>query len=161
MTIQAIGKTSYLIVVSEEELIKNSMSVEKFTKADAEKLYKMAMPKPLRTGVSVCLEVYQGKDEIMIFVRFSGEEIVAFAFDNFEEMLTAVKCCPEMSGSELLYDGGQYILILTPWDGDTVPEGIYEFGERIDVQPHHLPWLREHCVKIIAGKAIETLLNVF
>lgn len=161
MTIQAIGKTSYLIVISEKELTKNHLSVDEFSKADAEKLYHIAMPKPLQNSPKVCLEVYTGKDELMIFVRFGGKEITAVTFEDFEDVLAAIKCCPEMSGSELFYDGKQYILVLSPWDGDPVPEGIYEFGERLDIRPEYLPWLREHCDSIISGKAIETLLSVF
>lgn len=161
MTIQAIGKTSYLIVVSEKELSQNHLSVDEFSKADAEKLYHTVMPKPLQNCPKVCLEVYAGKDELMIFVRFGGKDITAVTFEDFEDLLAGVRFCPEMSDSELFYDGKQYILVLSPWDGDPVPESIFEFGERLDIQAEYIPWLREHCVSIISGKAIETLVSVF
>ncbi|MBE6949071.1 MAG: adaptor protein MecA [Ruminococcaceae bacterium] len=161
MTIQAIGKTSYLIVISDEELKKNDLSIEEFSKSDAEKLYRLAMPKPLQENSGVCLEVYPGNGELMIFVRFCHENVVAVAFENFEELLEAVKLCPEMRESELLHDGEQYILVITLREDDEISEGIYEFGERLDINDEHLPWLREHSVRIITGKAIETLLNVF
>ncbi len=159
MTIHAIGKTSYIIIASEGELIENHLSCENITKADAERLYHLALPDSDNT--SVHLEVYEGKKEIMLFVRFSGDEVRAIAFKDFEDMLSAVRLMPEMCESELFHDGERYILVLTPWDGDPVPESVYEFGERIDVAPMYIPWLREHYVRIVAGKAVETLTNVF
>lgn len=161
MTIQAIGKTSYIIVITEAELKKENLSVEDFSQADAEKLYQLTMSAQLRDGMKVCLEVYTGKDELMVFVRYGEGNITVICFENFEDLLAAVRICPEMSGSELLFDGERYILVLELWDGDVIPQGVYEFGESMNVESQYIPWLREHCVKIIAGKAIETLMSVF
>lgn len=161
MTIQAIGETSYIVVITEEELNRNNLSVKEISKIDAEKLYELTMAAPIRNGMRACLEVFTGKNELMVFVRYGGERIIAVCFNNFEELLAAARFCPEMSGSELLFDGNQYILVLNPWDSDRVPDSIYEFGEEITVSQDYLSWLREHCTRIIPEKAIETLMRVF
>lgn len=159
MTIHAIGKTSYIIIASEGELCENHLSAENISKADAERIYHLALPDS--DDSSVLLEVYEGKKEIMLFVRFVGDETTAAAFENFEDLLAAISVLPELCASELFYDGERYILVLTPWDGDPIPQEIYEFGEPIEVTPMYIPWLREHTVRIISGNAVETLASVF
>lgn len=159
MTIHAIGKASYIIIASEEELSSNHLSAENITKDEAERIYHLALPDS--DDSTVQLEVYEGKKEIMVFVRFAGDETATIAFDDFENLLCAVNILPEVCASELFYDGEHYILALSPWDGDPIPQGIYEFGEPINAAPMYIPWLREHTVRIISGNAVETLASVF
>ena len=158
MKIQAIGKASYLIVVSDDELMDIELLPDEITDLQAVQIFRAALPEK---GESAFLELYQGKGELMMFVRFPENETMVFEFDCFEDMLSAVRLCPEMYRSELISRDGRYILILTPWNGDPIPESLCEFGNKLEVTPECILHLREHAKVIIPAKAVEKLLSVF
>jgi hypothetical protein len=158
MNVQEIGRTSYLIVVTREELNKNNLSLSGL---NAEEICRLAqLDEPPALG-RVCFEIYPGKDELMIFARFGGSGTEAYGFRELEDLIRGAKLCPDMFSSELILRGELYILVMTPWDGETVPWGLSEFGDRLRISAELLPHLREQGRTLISNNALETLRNVF
>ena len=100
-------------------------------------------------------------DEIMLFVRFGGAETAVYEFREFEDLLSAVRACRNVFRSELIYHNDRYILAITPWEGDAVPEVLGEFGCKLKLRPELMPHLREQGRQLIGENAVETLLDVF
>ena len=152
MDIQLIGRSAYLITVPADELGKR---VTDFTDTDAEKMCRRALTS--KELEHVCVEVYPGRDELMIFVRKGCEHSEVYSFDNFEDILRAVRLTGKLCDSRLVLYGERYILTLTPWDGDPVPPGICEFGKKLAVSDMMLAHILEHGRMLISSGASDTL----
>ena len=161
MTIQSIGKASYLIILEKDDPIGQAADGS-YKKSDyGEQLCRLAFGDAACLGKRIHIEIYPGRDEIMAFIRLGGDETGVFAFESLEDLLPAVSGCRDMFSSELLWDGERYILILTPWEGDPVPYRISEYGERLIVRDELIPHLREQARCLISGNALERLSSLF
>ena len=154
MNVQNIGQRSYLITVTASEL---GEKAESFSQADAEKLLSQLGH---GGGKNYRFDVYPGRDEIMIFVRAGEGSTQLWEFETLDDVMDAFEKPVSMCDSQLLKYGERYILALTPWEGDTVPAALCEFGRRLEVSPELAAHIREQSVIIIDSRAAESLAQI-
>jgi len=151
LNVQTIGQRSYLITVSVSEL---GEKAKDFSQADAERLLGQLGH---NDGENFRFDVYPGRDEIMIFVRAGEGSTQLWEFETLDDVMDAFEKPVSMCDSRLLKYGERYILALTPWEGDTVPAALCEFGKRLEVSPELAAHIREQSAIIIDSRAAESL----
>ncbi|MBQ6540267.1 MAG: adaptor protein MecA [Oscillospiraceae bacterium] len=160
MNVQTVGRDSYLVTVTRDELCCLDISPD-LTEGDAVRIIRMALPDGAEPLSGLFVEVYPGRDEFMVFARIGGSVTAVYRFSGFEDLLAGVKLCPDMFRSELYRDGGRYILIMTPWEGADVPTAVGEYGDRLQISESLLPHLREQLQCVIRRDAVSKLCGAF
>ena len=156
MDIQAINSRSFSIYISGDELTKRHITPDSVTCSEARDILRFALGDDFGTAR---MDLFPGRDEMLIFVRKNIERPALFRFYDFEDLAAAVSQCSPDDPAELIYCDDSYILVLWSWDG--VPCAPVEFGDPLDVHPDYLLHLREHGRVIFDDYAVAGLREIF
>ena len=98
------------------------------------------------------LEMYESFKSILIFISLTPSY---YGFDNFEDVISACKCC-SAEDSALYYYDGEYILFVS------FPNPHFsEFSRNIPAGPKYIFFLKEHGKTIIPFNAVNFVKNTF
>lgn len=161
MQIQTIDNFSIAVYMEKSDLDRMHLAPDSITEKDTAlllgRIFKNSNEKP---GKNIQLELYPGRDDVLLFIRLSGAQPSFFAFSSFEELLSAISGA-DPSPSALYYIGGRYILSISPWHGEKLPLSLWEFGTNIQVPPSMTLHYEEHGKTIIKTDAVGTLQKLF
>ena len=162
MEIQPIGSESLYIYICGEELEGFPMQSDDIGSEDAAEILKAALGEGFsEIWENAYLEMYSGRDELLLFARPHSGKPVIFAFPEIESVIYSARCCRESIISYLSLLGEEYYLILYPWRGKSPPEPFFEYGELCQLPPLFALHILEHG-KILAGPAaIDEINSVF
>ena len=162
MDIQFISRASYAVYIGEEELTQRGICPASVTKEQLEPILSPIFEHSSGSfEKNVYFELYPGKNDVLVFIRFASGRTEFFSFQDFEILLTAVKECSDTLPAELINLENTYILAISPWEGDAIPASLFEFGEKLPYPPAYLYHLREHGNIIIKNYAIGRLKQLF
>ena len=168
MDIQTVGKDSLVIYVSGNDLRIRHIAPESVTEHDTEGIINSALVEiGMPRSETVYLELFPGRDDLLMFVQLGLGSPQFFSFDDFESLLAAVsECClssrsSSVSQSSLIFQNGKYILVITPLLHETPPDCLSEFGEKLSCAPEYMLHLKEHGKTIISVDAIGVLSRAF
>jgi len=156
MDIQAINKRAFSIYISGDELINRHIAPDSVTLEDARDILRLALGSDFGAAR---MDLFPGRDDVLIFVRKNVERPAFFQFQSFEDLLAAVSQCSPDDPSELVFCDGAYIFILWGWDG--IPVAPVEFGELLNVHPDYILHLREHGRVLYDEYAVSNLREAF
>lgn len=157
MDIQAIGSRAFTVYIPREELERRHLDPGEMTVGEARSLISSVIACDALGAVR--LELYQGRHEVLIFVKRSQGEPEFYSFQNFESLLLAVGACRDELAADLFFYDGAYILAV--WNDDTYSAGLSEFGEALDLPAGFLLHLREHADALLDSDAVEVLRKTF
>ena len=162
MEIQAISSASFAIFLNEEELAARHLVPEAITKSDAEAILRGALLKMQYKHLEkVCIELFPGKKEVLLFVKLNTQSPVFIVFDDIESVISAAAECSDFPPASFVCIDATYILTVYPWEHDTAVPTLLEFGEKLPVKPEYELYLYEHGEKIIETDAISRLKHFF
>ena len=161
MLIQKIGNGSVSVYMAPDDLKLMQIEPDGMTDCDMLRVLKQVFQSMgQKMAGNVQLEIYPGRNDMLLFIRQSRMRPLFFSFSSFEDLLSAVSYS-EVLPSSLYYIDGIYILSVTPWDGDCVDSAFFEFGEKLDIEPDYMLHVTEHGKTIIGCDAINTLRSSF
>lgn len=155
MYIQAIGTDSFSVYIPGAELAARRLTPSELTGPEAMELLTSSLGPAVKSAL---VEVFPGRDELLIFVLGNPGAPKFYAFSSLEDLILAAEVCRE-EVSFLFYTGDEYILAVLCQDGSCHLLG--EFGERIDAPTLYLNHLFEHCRCLSSGSALSTLRRTF
>ncbi|MBR7081097.1 MAG: adaptor protein MecA [Oscillospiraceae bacterium] len=158
MDIYNIGKTAMTVYIPSDELRSQGLDAESITAEETEALLKDAVPEI--DEYCLRLEIYPGRDEVLVFMFFSLREPKYFKFDGIENVINAAKCCND-EPSKLFFSEPYYILAVYPWRGEDTPAALFEFGAQLNAPQGYENHLREHGKTLIDADAICFLSHRF
>ena len=162
MDIQPIDSENMYIYICGEELEGLPKKPQDIRSEDAAEILKEALGGEF-SGIweNAYLELYSGRDELLLFARIHSGKPFVFRFFEFESVISAVRCCRENIISYLSLFEEEYYLVLYPWRDRTPPDSFSEYGERCQMHPLFVFHVMEHG-KILAGPAaIDEIKNTF
>jgi len=158
MTINHIGTRAMSLYITKAELCTLRLTPDIIGREEAMGLLKLALRENRLDGWEAAeLEVYPGKDSILLFARRKSGAPKHFFFASFETLLQAAHLAPDMLPSSLARTQGGYVLTVYPFEGEPPPAVLYEYGETTAgaaCLPAH--WA-EQGQMLIAGSAIACL----
>ena len=162
MTIQAIGSTGIAIYIDEHDLEAVGAKAQELDLDSARPIVSTALIEAgLSTDGVMEIEAFQNGDSVLIFARILASEPLFFRFDDFEELLTAVKSLPPVpTDSTLTYLNGSYYLTIAK-DEHAAASVLEEFCGRLELPASFMLHLREHGSVICAHNALGTLRQYF
>lgn len=162
MNIQNVGKSCITLFIEGDELADrgvapDSLNVEQAAEFLKTALYRLGRP----LWDSAVIEMFPGRDSVLIFARRRGGAPAFFAFDDIEPVIIAADCLEADIPSRLTYIDGAYVLTVHPWEGEPVPAALYEFGTEIKVTERYELHLLEHGEEIIGDYAVSVIKEFF
>lgn len=162
MEIQAVSGTALTIYLNSDDLKERNLRPDSVTKRDAEALLKYAADTVGCGNVKkVYIELFPGKEEMLLFVRLSACAPLFFAFSNIEDVIAAALNVHDVMPSSLTYIDGVYILTVYPWERDMSDAVLAEYGERLAMKPEFELYLFEHGKILMRTEAIGRLNQLF
>ena len=132
------------------DIITSDKAFEIFRSAEPE---MPALPKAITVYSSTC--------GLMIFLLHNTPVLFYYAFSDFEALLKAAALCPAGKSSSLFLYGAQYLLAVTPEQGQPEPYILREFGQRLEISELAALHIREQSKVLIAENALAKLCEVF
>ncbi len=149
MEIQYLGAGSYAV----------TLGLWEFSRENIES--KLLPQLGIGDSRSVRVDMLEGKDNAILFIRRSGGSACFFEFCSLEDLIScALACCGDWISSLYTIDGA-YILSVYPWENWEAPPVISEYGARLSCSPGYAAHLEEHGRLLIAGDAIASLRQCF
>lgn len=162
MNIQNIGKSCITLYIEGNELTERGVSPETLSLEQAAEFLEAALDEMGRpVWENVVIELFPGRDSVLLFARRRGGSPAFFAFDKIEPLISVSSCLDSDIPARLTYIDGSYILTVCPWEGEPVPSAFYEFGTEIKVSARYELHLREHGEEIIGDFALSVIKEFF
>lgn len=162
MTINHIGTRAMSLYITETELRTYDLTPDTIGREDAMGLLKLALTETrLDRWEAAELEVYPGKDSVLLFARRKSGVPKHFLFPAFEVLVQVSHLVPDLLPSSLARTEAGYVLTIYPYEGDQPPAVFYEYGEPLpgaSCLPAH--WT-EQGQMLIASSAIACLRGNF
>lgn len=157
MNVQTVTGHSFVVYITQEE-----MACRHILPCDITEDIALDLLSPvLSGGEPVRLELFPGRDDLIIFVyKFSGPPAF-FSFSSFENLIDAIRVCRCDAPSSLFFYEGQYILVIRRSGIDPVLSAFSEFGDKPDHPPDYVLFLEEHAHTLIRSGAVSTLRAFF
>ena len=111
--------------------------------------------------VPTFLEIFDSEDGTLVFARARGGEPTCYEFNDIEEVICAVRVCPDDTISFLASDAGRYVLIVYPWNRESPPMRLSEFGEPIAAHPDITRHIEEHGKLLLGPEAVREIKRAF
>ena len=159
MDIQPIDSGTVAIYIEQEELQSRDMNASDITMDEASKLLSSALHilgKPKWSGVS--FELFPGYDSLLLFARRCSCNPMFFVFDDIEELIAASAHCAGSLVSFLTYFQDSYVLTVYPWESESVPAVLYEYGTAVTASPGYALHVSEQG-RLLAGPSALHLLH--
>ncbi len=151
MDIRYIGQSSVALYLSSEDLRERRIEAKNIDLKQAAELLD------IEGWEYAEFELFAGRDSVLLIAWDRTLKPYSFAFDSFEEMLSAVSDCEPDHLSRLNCFGGQYILTVYPAKNRQPCNSLYEFGEFVCSSEGFALHLEEHGETIIAKNAVGAL----
>ena len=162
MEIQQLKDSALAVFVSSDDLRHENIDPAALTDSDTEKLLTSVFSRLGRQrGEHICLELFPGRDCLMMFVRSSPDKPVFFTFDSFDTLISSAEEWRGGAASTLWYIDGRYVLALWPWDRDFTGGALCEFGNPLSRPPEYERYLSEHGRTLASPDALGLLRSVF
>lgn len=162
MIIQNIGNRALSLYIDEQELGTLGLSPLSVGLREARIILDRALEdKALDNWQTAEMEVYPGKDSLLLFARRKSERPYHFRFYNSEPLIESALLCPAGLPSRLTLSPEGYILTVYPFEGDRPPSVLSEFGDSVEPEPALLAHFSEQGGEIIPFDAIGTLKEYF
>lgn len=160
MIIQAIGTSALSMYIDEEDLSKLGLDPRAVGKREAESLLRTALTEnALPQWEAAALEVFPGKDSLLVFVRRKADKPCYFLFQDAQALIDACLQCPEALQSSLTAAPSGYILTIYPFAGESAPAVLSEYGDQAD--GYLILHLIEQNGELLKQNAIGTLQKYF
>jgi len=158
MIIQHIGTRAISLYIPEQELREMDINPAAIGRAEALELLAMAFQESRLSGWEAAeLEIYTGKDAVLLFARRKSGSPRHFYFADFEELVTAAHLCPDELPSLLCRARGGYLLTVYPFEGDLPPAVLCEYGEALGSSAYLPTHLEEQGAALLPADAISRL----
>ena len=162
MQVHAIGNGAYAAYISGAELKIRNIALDDVEKMEKGKLLELFSPQlGDEDGRHAVLEIFPGREGVLLFLRFGAEKPVFFSFGSLDTLLDAVGECREDMPARLDCFDGVYILTLYPRAGSTAADAFGEFGVRLPYPDGFSAHMREHGRTLIESDALRVLRGVF
>ncbi len=162
MNVYNINTNAYLISMDGKDLGDRDLNAYDITPAQAGAIAREALS--LSSDVSLdgaLLELYPGRGNFLLFVRFPLSPPAFFSFDSLEDLLGAVLRCPGEPVSDLFYIDGRYILSIR-FPDDTSPLLMFgEFGTPLQRPAGYGLYLSEHGRMLARNEAVGRIKSAF
>jgi len=156
MDVQTITGRSFAVYITPDELARRKISPRDVT-ADA--ALDILSPILGREG-DFCLDLFPGRNDLLVFVRKCWGPPLFYAFSDFEDLVSAVHACRADAPSSLYYREGTYILAVRRTDCGSSLSAFSEFGDELDLPPDYSLYLAEHA-KLILPKGALNIIRAF
>lgn len=161
MIVQNIGTRALSMYIDSDELSDLGLSPEKIGQHEANQLLRKALnEKSLKEWKAAEMEVYPGKDSILLFVRRKSTKPCYFSFSDFEALISACKLCKPLPSS-LIQIESKYLLTVYPFEGDNPPAILSEYGTQLDLSTCLAIHYEEQGQYIFMEKAIALIQKYF
>lgn len=162
MDIQHLKGAAFAVYVSGDELREEHIDPADVTVDDTERILASAFSRLGRQREEqVFLELFPGRDDLLLFVRPARTAPLFFTFDGLEALVAAADSWHGDAASSLWYIDGRYILAVWPWDAPDDCHALLEFGESLDKPPEYEPFLSEHGRILASPDALGSLRKAF
>ena len=168
MKIHSIGKRNLVIYFSNDELSELPAPPADLQTNDAAEIFREVIEgsgEDLSCDSTewnnVYLELFAGRDSLLLVARAHSGDPRFFEFHNIEDLISAAMLCPTDIISFLSYSEGSYFLIVYPWDSESPPDVLHEFGEEVSLHPNFAFHLTEHGKILMGPSAIDELHDYF
>jgi hypothetical protein len=161
MEIQLIGSKALTVFLSGDELARRRLEPQSITAEEAADILKTALEAAGKKGwENVTLEVFPGRDSILLFAHLCFEKTAFFVFDDFETLIEAGKLCPPGIDSVITYIDESYVLSVYSEDGE-FPAHLCEYGTKLARPSKYALFLSEHGKKIAGPDGIDSIKKFF
>ena len=158
MTVSHIGNRAMSLYITDQELKALDLAPRKIGRKDALRLLAMALKESRLDGWEAAeLEVFPGRDAVLLFARRKSGLPRHFRFSDFESLLAAAHLCPDALPSILCKHGDGYLLTVYPFEGDRPPAPLYEFGRELGQSVYLPAHLTEQGAVLIPAAALANL----
>ena len=164
MEIQPIGRRNLLIYLNSEELTALSVPPSELKTDDAAGILKQALGGDIGCGVdwsNVYLELFAGNNSLLLIARAHSGTPHFFMFRDIERLIDAAQLVPEDIISFLSYCDGSYYLIVYPWDMESPPNVLLEYGQELSMHSNYAFHLTEHGKTLLGPSALDELKKLF
>ncbi len=162
MEIQLIGSGKLVIYLKGEELKSLPATPHDITTNEAADILRLALGSTYdQSWESVYFELFPGKDSLLLFALQHSGTPTFFTFGGIEPLIGAARACPPGLISYLTYIEETYILIVYPWNGESPPGVLSEYGEELSRPAHFSLHLSEHSKVLSGPTALDELKAAF
>jgi len=162
MDIQPIGKRSLLIYINSDELMDLPAPPSELKTDDAADILRKALGDSGEDQWrNVYLEIFVGRDSLLLIARAHSGNPHFFMFRDIEDLIGAAELCPNDIISFLSYCEGKYYLIVYPWDSESPPNALFEYGEELPMHPNYTFHLTEHGNILSGPTALDEVRRCF
>lgn len=157
MRIETVTKHAVSLRISRSEL----KSSDALTESDAlDAVLQALADSGLTPWDAADIQLFPGKDEILILAKPKKLLPCRFRFDCFHHLVNAVNYVSPDTPSDLLYFNGQYELLL--YRSETaLPNALYEYGTPLSCSPTLAAHLLEQGERIAARNAVSLIQRHF
>jgi len=160
MEIQPTGGGGFYIYLKREEL--RTPAERDITMADAFALVRRAVGGDFSDSEPrYCLELYEGRDSLLLFAAPNPGKPAFFAFAGLEDLIGAAKSCGPGIVSFLFAYRDTYYLSVYQQEPEPPPAQLFEFGEELALSPFFPLFLAEHGAALAGPYAIDTIKEAF
>jgi len=147
--------------IGSEELCELGFSPNDIGQQEANQLLKKALDdNSLKQWAAAEMEVYPGKDSLLLFVRRKSTKPFYFIFSDIEPLISACQTCQPLPSS-LGYIDNKYLLTVFPLEGDNPPAIFSEFGNEIQLSMCQAIHYEEQGEFILSQQAIGEIKKYF
>jgi hypothetical protein len=162
MIIQHIGTRAISLYIPEQELRDLDICPAAIGRAEALELLSRALAEKHLVGWEAAeLEIYPGKNAVLLFARRKSGSPRHFLFRDFEDLLTAAHLCPDVLPSLLCRIKAGYLLTVYPFEGDLPPAVLCEYGEALGSSAYLPAHLLEQGAALLPTGALACLRTHF
>jgi hypothetical protein len=162
MDIQPIGNDKLMIYIDREDLKTLPAHPGKITTTEASEILRKALGATYdKSWESVYLELFPGRDSLLLFALQHSGTPSYFVFPGIEPLISAAIACPDGLVSYLTSTDDAYILIVYPFCGQNPPKVLSEFGEELLRPAHYALHLSEHANVIAGPMALDDVRTAF
>ena len=162
MIIQNIGGRALSLYIDQPELDTLGLSPESVGCQEAHKILSRALTdRAIKNWEAAEMEVFPGRDSVLLFARRKSEKPWYFRFEDSECMICAALLCPSGIPSALTASPDGYILTVYPLEGDKPPSVLSEYGDLLHIEPELSLHYAEQGGNIIRHYALDTLKQYF
>ncbi|MCL2828825.1 MAG: hypothetical protein FWD99_08845 [Oscillospiraceae bacterium] len=162
MMIQHIGTRALSLYITNQELTQMNFEPEQIGRQEARQILAHALEeKCLGSWEAAELTLYAGKDALLLFARRRSGKPVHFFFPDFEDLIQAAHLCPDPLPSGLSRVPGGYVLTVYPFEGETPPAVLREFGNQLGQGAYLAAHLTEQGAALLPTAALAQLREHF
>ena len=160
MDIYAIGDRDFSVYICTSELEARQINLNSFSAEEAKRLVGDTLLGK-KCGDRMKIEMFPGKDDVLLFVHLGSAEPKFISFGNGESLISALTECSADDIELLTYINNTYYLAVYPFSDEADLGRLEEFGEVLIAPPEFELYLREHGEYFLEYKEIKSLKRLF